>query len=432
MNSLLYELINGLFVLVDVLILYQFGIVFLRKRIDGMYQSLVLISITTLVLVFTYNLISDENIKLLFQMAIYFIFIVMLFEDGILRKLVLIVLIVGISRVSLILAVLSVNLMPDVSKLGMSTLLYFSTLIRILSKIGSILFIYCYDRFNLQPYSNKKEHVNTIGLSILNVMITAGISLFMIRNEVDPNLLGLVMISIVMLLVSLTVTLLVDANWLLTKERLRSVSGLLEESMIKLKTLKRQNLLLDERARIHHDYKNHLIAIHSLLKHGNQDKTIAYVESVISKNEMVYSIESSSDVVNALVNTKIAENPDIKFNVFIHDQRIDIDDRILTVILGNALDNAIEANKRLSLSDRWVKVSILNVKSKILISVINPSQDEPRIFGDKFISNKGGMIFGQGIQNIKNVVESINERTLIRFEKHLFHIKVLLDPSLLK
>lgn len=143
MNSLLYELINGLFVLVDVLILYQFGIVFLRKRIDGMYQSLVLISITTLVLVFTYNLISDENIKLLFQMAIYFIFIVMLFEDGILRKLVLIVLIVGISRVSLILAVLSVNLMPDVSKLGMSTLLYFSTLIRILSKIGSILFIYC-------------------------------------------------------------------------------------------------------------------------------------------------------------------------------------------------------------------------------------------------------------------------------------------------
>ena len=76
MNSILYELINGLFVLVDVLILYQFGIVFLRKRIDGMYQSLVLISITTLVLVFTYNLISDENIKLLFQMAIYFIFIV--------------------------------------------------------------------------------------------------------------------------------------------------------------------------------------------------------------------------------------------------------------------------------------------------------------------------------------------------------------------
>lgn len=115
-------------------------------------------------------------------------------------------------------------------------------------------------------------------------------------------------------------------------------------------TLAQQQAAEDVR-RLHHDMKNHLLAIRQLT--GDNDRLNSYVKSLMDElGDYEFQTETGNSLLNGLLSEKVrtAEREGIDISVQVdfrpyHDQMEDMD---LCVIFGNLLDNAIEASRKLS------------------------------------------------------------------------------------
>ena len=135
--------------------------------------------------------------------------------------------------------------------------------------------------------------------------------------------------------------------------------------------------------KIYHDLKNHLSAIEKM-----QDKNLTGLEEYIGEiNEAVIPYEqfyhSGCDVLDMILREKKekAEQEGIEFFVGIEEGCLqEYTPFTLCTIFSNALDNAIEANMRVSGRERYVRIQIQHGGHNIKILIENPcNQDEVKM-----------------------------------------------------
>lgn len=84
-----------------------------------------------------------------------------------------------------------------------------------------------------------------------------------------------------------------------------------------------------------------------------------------------------------------------------------ISDSDLCVVLGNALENAIEACEKLPLEKiRFVQVEARNITGQLLIKIANSCINPPIEKDDGYRSSKSGAFHGMGLRNMKRVVSA--------------------------
>ena len=84
-------------------------------------------------------------------------------------------------------------------------------------------------------------------------------------------------------------------------------------------------------------------------------------------------------VINTIINNKIsqAENLEMKTDVNIKvSKSVSLDYKDAGILLGNILDNAIEACEKMSKEDRWIKIDMFHQKSTLFIKVCNSKTKE--------------------------------------------------------
>ena len=167
----------------------------------------------------------------------------------------------------------------------------------------------------------------------------------------------------------------------LEKERQR----LLEQDYKRIVALSR------EKSRLLHDIKNHLLIIEGLLKYGLSEKALVYIQELRnSELESKPWMQSDNVIVNALMNEKInlAKSKGIKVQLKTSDLKDSfINDRDWCVILGNLLDNAIEACEKVEgKKDIIVKIddvaygTIINIRNSYCGAIILYKKEE-EMFG---------------------------------------------------
>ncbi len=122
-----------------------------------------------------------------------------------------------------------------------------------------------------------------------------------------------------------------------------------------------------------HDYKNNVIALKQLADDGDIDKIKAYLEneSELIETQMFY-IKTGNSTVDTIVNTKqrIAEENGI---IFVINASIPsnccISEMDFANILGNIIDNAIEASQKEK--EPYIDLTIRQDKNFIVIKIIN-------------------------------------------------------------
>lgn len=122
-----------------------------------------------------------------------------------------------------------------------------------------------------------------------------------------------------------------------------------------------------------HDYKHKLIAMKRWLDEGNVEEVKKFVnEESIMLEQKVFYTKTGNDIVDAIVNTKqnIAESKDILFfiNIALPEKCV-ISDLDMVCLLGNLIDNAIEACEKQK--NKYIDVVIKDVKKMLIIKVIN-------------------------------------------------------------
>lgn len=182
-----------------------------------------------------------------------------------------------------------------------------------------------------------------------------------------------------------------------------------------------------------HNFINQLIVLKDSIEHGEKGKAIEEL------NRLIYLLPGNSKIsncgnstVDALINFKnlTAEKADVelKLKIFI-PENLPINQCDLGVVMGNAIDNAIEAAQQYDGTDKFVEIT-MGVKKEALVLVIkNPFQNELREDkqGNLLSTKNDGNRHGYGVKSIRRVAEKYNGEVLIETENQLFILTVIMN-----
>ena len=124
-----------------------------------------------------------------------------------------------------------------------------------------------------------------------------------------------------------------------------------------------------------HDYRNHIQTLMQLMNEKQYDEVSAYLKNLGTDLNNVDTVMKTGNIMaDAILNSKIslakANNIDVNATASIPVE-LKITDIDLCVIIGNLLDNAIEASVKLPESERIIRIYIEMKKNALYMSFTN-------------------------------------------------------------
>ena len=136
------------------------------------------------------------------------------------------------------------------------------------------------------------------------------------------------------------------------------------EQQVKLQMQHLDEILVSQKKirKIRHDLVNHMTALKGYLYNNEIGKGIEYIDTILAEGDInIKAIDTGNTVIDTIVTAKrdVAASKNIKFiyNIQI-PQNIKADSFDMCVLLGNALDNAIEACEK-SDKDKYINLSFV-------------------------------------------------------------------------
>lgn len=158
-----------------------------------------------------------------------------------------------------------------------------------------------------------------------------------------------------------------------------------------------------------HDTNKHLVYLNECIERREYDEAKHYIGMAIEHIDKSYKrINTGFLPVDALISNSlnIAESNNITFksDIKIEKERINIERYDFCVALGNLLDNAVEAARKvINPDDRYISVTIITAENSLIINIENSSKrmTNPDFKTDK----KNAILHGYGISNVKIISE---------------------------
>lgn len=160
-------------------------------------------------------------------------------------------------------------------------------------------------------------------------------------------------------------------------------------------------------ASIRHDLKNKFIVFRGLLEHEKVDAAKEYLQKSTDQLNIQQKFYTRDIILNYLLNDKkeLASQANIKFEIkVLLSEQISIDNDILAVLIGNLINNALEASKRLSKRNDTTAISLVikQFEDKLLIDIKN--HYDP----GEAVTRRRRKYDGLGTSNIKRIVSNYN------------------------
>lgn len=180
-----------------------------------------------------------------------------------------------------------------------------------------------------------------------------------------------------------------------------------------------------------HDYHNHIQTMKAYLQMNKIDELNQYLNNLDNDLTTVDTVIKTGNVmIDAILNSKIslAKAKDINVNAkAIVPSQLKILEIDLCVIIGNLLDNAIEACLKIeNESDRFIRIYVDVFKEQLYISVQNANGGMIKKIGKTYQSTKLTNFHGFGLKRIDNIVNKYNGYINRQNEEGVFATEVML------
>jgi hypothetical protein len=179
---------------------------------------------------------------------------------------------------------------------------------------------------------------------------------------------------------------------------------------------------------IKHDLRNQVFVLNDLLKEDKYYEAKQYINQLYNDVEKVTSVcYTGNSAVDSIINLKgdYARNRNISYMSKIKVNSIDFDTISICRILGNAIDNAIEACERMEIDEKCVCIAMHQLDNKLIIEIENTSL--PVDVNNLITSKKNKEAHGIGMQSIRQTIESMNGYVSCNYENGYFSIKIVLS-----
>ncbi|MBE5877612.1 MAG: GHKL domain-containing protein [Lachnospiraceae bacterium] len=178
-----------------------------------------------------------------------------------------------------------------------------------------------------------------------------------------------------------------------------------------------------------HDYHNHIQVLKVHMGMGQYHEATEYLEHLEKDLTTVDTVIKTGNVmVDAILNSKLAmmKERNIRVDVTaIVPQSISISGIDLSVLIGNLLDNAMEACMQLKEEERFLRIYMDILKKQLYISVTNSMDGTAKKKGNLFLTNKDGE-HGFGLLRIDSIVAKYHGYINRQTESGVFATEVML------
>jgi len=186
-----------------------------------------------------------------------------------------------------------------------------------------------------------------------------------------------------------------------------------------------------------HDMANHLAAIKGYVSENKTADLGGYLDSLLGGISAAkpYS-DTGNTALDSIINYKLknASQENIRLDLrLLIPPALNVEPSDMTAILGNLLDNALEAAERVQ--EKHLRIDIEYSRGVLFITVKNSFDGEvrytqeggtKRIAAGLLASRKDGREHGHGLKNIQRAVEKYNGQMKITHEGNIFSVSLML------
>ena len=178
-----------------------------------------------------------------------------------------------------------------------------------------------------------------------------------------------------------------------------------------------------------HDYHNHMQVLKAYLTADQEDQAKDYLERLEQDLDHVAQwIETGNVRVDAIINSKISlamqNEIDVNYKVTV-PEHLTVTDIDLCVLIGNLIDNGVEACEKMEEGRKFIRLYIGVLKKQLYISVTNATSEVVRKLDEEYITTKRGN-HGHGLKRINGIVEKYNGYINRKNEPGVFVTEIML------
>lgn len=183
-----------------------------------------------------------------------------------------------------------------------------------------------------------------------------------------------------------------------------------------------------------HDMKSHLISLSGMVQGNDLDRARAYIQCLLQNNvdcDMEEISCTGNVVVDSLLNYKCAEAKrlgiDFRVNVFL-PENLPFQPGNLTIILGNLIDNALEACQNSDKEKRFIYLDAVYEKGVFVLKVCNSCREKRRRNKDGHFptTKRDASVHGIGLRSVEQAIESYQGELLTEWKNEVFYATVIL------
>ena len=183
----------------------------------------------------------------------------------------------------------------------------------------------------------------------------------------------------------------------------------------------------EEIRQMRHNMKSICIGTIAELKSGKIENAIEELNKnidIIEKSSRV--IDTGHPAIDAVIENKLnkCNELNIKTNItYYYKNNVNINEIEIAVIIGNILDNAIEACQKLNNKDKEIWGLLSADNKNLIINIKNTTN----ILNDFKTSKKDKKSHGYGLRSISHIAEKYNGYAKFSFEDNIFTSYIILE-----
>lgn len=302
----------------------------------------------------------------------------------------------------------------------------------IISKIIMIIGVYVFSIMWEKTDNNFIPARYYVGLLFVPIgSIYIAVNEFYSINNMKEVLPSMVTFSILLLfnIIILEIYSKISENFIMEKEK----AIYTQQINIMAINTEEQKKVMENFQREKHDWINELIALKNEIEYENKDVVLQNIDRIIQNCQFGEAIsDTGNKCIDALINVKYttAKEKGIDFilKIFIPEE-LPINQCDMGIVLGNILDNAIEATEKCNSSAKKIEI-IMGIKKEALVLVVkNPLAGSLKRNKDgKLLSTKeDSKRHGYGINSVIKVARKYNGDVIIEEEGGEFVITVTMN-----
>lgn len=264
-----------------------------------------------------------------------------------------------------------------------------------------------------------------IGVLLFNIGII-GIFFGVLSENEASKYATLLLIAVIIVLMLLSVITLILYSVSMNVKEYQMINRMNEKQiLLQKKHYERLKEIQIETRKFRHDTKNHFLVIHNFLQEQRYTKAEKYLKEYEDQfATLVQAIQCGNYSVDAILNEADRRCKELNITLEVEGvihAAVQLSNTDMVTILGNAMDNAVEACEKISAGEKNIKVLFGLYQEYLHIVISNSINGKISRLTQKKDRHKHGF----GLNNIEECVKRNQGSTKVTIEQNIFQLDIL-------